>query len=116
MPAIRRDRVDELRHDWYDPNDGFSGTFVAGIGRSVDAPVLVPDESGNGCRCDHRISHQLVAGGQTSQTWMHDTAWQRRPRIADRIFLAGEALDKDPGYVDTAWRDGRRAANLIIGA
>ena len=43
-------------------------------------------------------------------------SFQMREPVADRIFLAGEALDKDPGYVDTAWRDGRRAADLIIGA
>ena len=35
--------------------------------------------------------------------------------IAERIFLAGEALDTTPGYVDTAWHDGERAAELIIG-
>ena len=37
-----------------------------------------------------------------------------RQPIAERIFLAGEALDYRSGYVDTAWRDGERAAELII--
>ncbi len=36
----------------------------------------------------------------------------RRP-IANRILLAGEALADSYGYVDTAWADGRRAAELI---
>ena len=38
-----------------------------------------------------------------------------REPVSGRVFLAGEALDKDHGYVDTAWRDGRRAAGLIMG-
>jgi len=36
--------------------------------------------------------------------------------IAERIFLAGEALSDVSGYVDTAWSDGVRAADLIIGS
>lgn len=38
-----------------------------------------------------------------------------RAPIAERILLAGEALADTIGYVDTAWSDGRRAANLLIG-
>ena len=37
-----------------------------------------------------------------------------RAPIADKIFLAGEALAEAFGYVDTAWHDGERAAALII--
>ncbi|MEM9705977.1 MAG: NAD(P)/FAD-dependent oxidoreductase [Pseudomonadota bacterium] len=37
-----------------------------------------------------------------------------RAPIADRILLAGEALAENFGYVDTAWSDGRRAADLLI--
>lgn len=37
-----------------------------------------------------------------------------RAPIADRILLAGEALADDFGYVDSAWSDGRRAADLLI--
>jgi len=37
-----------------------------------------------------------------------------RAPIADRILLAGEALAEDFGYVDSAWSDGRRAADLLI--
>ncbi|MEM6912816.1 MAG: NAD(P)/FAD-dependent oxidoreductase, partial [Pseudomonadota bacterium] len=40
---------------------------------------------------------------------------QLRKPIADRVLLAGEALADRTGYVDTAWSDGRRAANLLIG-
>ena len=39
-----------------------------------------------------------------------------REPIAERIFLAGEGLSDDYGYVDTAWHDGRRAARLITGS
>lgn len=42
-----------------------------------------------------------------------DNIMLREP-IAERILLAGEALAGDFGYVDTAWSDGRRAADLII--
>ena len=44
-----------------------------------------------------------------------DDHLQLREPIAERIFLAGEALAEDYGYVDTAWNDGRRAAGLITG-
>jgi len=37
----------------------------------------------------------------------------QRP-IAGRILLAGEALSDRNGYVDGAWRDGQRAASVII--
>ncbi|MEM8935369.1 MAG: NAD(P)/FAD-dependent oxidoreductase [Pseudomonadota bacterium] len=37
-----------------------------------------------------------------------------RAPIAERILLAGEALADTIGYVDTAWSDGRRAADLLI--
>ena len=43
-----------------------------------------------------------------------DTITLRQP-VAGRILLAGEALAEPSGYVDTAWRDGRRAADLLIG-
>lgn len=43
-----------------------------------------------------------------------DTVTLRQP-VAGRILLAGEALAEPSGYVDTAWRDGRRAADLLIG-
>ena len=36
-----------------------------------------------------------------------------RQPIAERIFLAGEALAGRCGYVDGAWHDGQRAAALI---
>lgn len=36
-----------------------------------------------------------------------------RAPIADRIFLAGEAISDRSGLVDGAWHDGRRAASLI---
>jgi monoamine oxidase len=36
-----------------------------------------------------------------------------RQPIAERIFLAGEALAGRCGYVDGAWHDGQRAAALV---
>lgn len=38
-----------------------------------------------------------------------------REPIAERILLAGDAYpEQNPGYVDAAWGDGRRAAGLLI--
>ena len=46
---------------------------------------------------------------------LHDAARLRAP-IGGRILLAGEALaEKNAGYVDGAWSDGRRAAGWLLG-
>ena len=62
-------------------------------------------------------SNPLIGGAYmypTQHSRANDHIQLREP-IAERIFLAGEALSEVYGYVDTAWNDGRRAAGLILG-
>ena len=66
----------------------------------------------------NRWGQDPLAGGcyasYTPEYRPSDGACLREP-IAERILLAGDSYPEDnPGYVDAAWGDGRRAAGLLI--